>query len=74
MKIYYVKHAGHYPVGACSVIVAENESQARELLTAALEDEGLETEWKTRFGTEPYTLVEVDTTIPQAIIVLNGDY
>lgn len=67
MNVYYCKdHDGHWPVGACSIIVAGNPAQARDLLEAALRAEGLET--------TDFTIQAVDLNVPRATILLNGDY
>lgn len=58
---------GHWPVGACAVIVAVDEHQADLDMRAALEREGLD-----RY--QDLNFVEIDTTEPQVIVLLNGDY
>jgi hypothetical protein len=70
MRVWVVKdHNSHYPVGAASVIVAENEKQAYNLLDAALIADGLKPHIK-----DPYTLIELSLDTPQAMILVNGDY
>ncbi len=72
MKLFYsTDHEGHWPVGVASVVIAENVSEARRLLTEALAGEGLRSQSSRGEG---FTLREVDLTIPQAIILNNGDY
>lgn len=68
-------HVGHWPVGTASVIVAETELQAYELLRAALIENGLNTEVLSaeKKGEMP-TFQLVDSTKPQAIVLQNGDY
>ena len=64
-----VDHDCHYPVGVASVIVAENEQQARELLDAQLIEHGLNP-----YDEPPYTLQELALDTPQAIVLRDGDY
>lgn len=59
-------HAGHYPVGVASVVVAHDEQQARMMLEDELCRIGLE---KTAF-----TLVEVDRTRPSVRVLNDGNY
>lgn len=60
-------HDGHYPVGVCSIVVANSETEARILLKVALHEAGLD-------ENEPFTLQVIDATKPRATILLNGDY
>ena len=67
MQVYTCKdHAGRWPVGACSVVVAWDETQARELLAAALKADDLDP--------DGFTLQLLDLSTPKATILLNGDY
>lgn len=59
-------HASHYPVGCASVVVAEDEASARELLDAALREHRLEP--------DDYTLGEVATDTPTALVLNDGNY
>jgi len=59
-------HATHYPVGGASVVVAETEEAARELLRAALSADGLDPD------DEPFTLREVSLERPAAVVLCNG--
>jgi hypothetical protein len=59
-------HDGHYPVGVASIVVAESEAEARQLLGSKLLLEGLKP--------DAYTLSPVDESRPQAIILANGNY
>jgi hypothetical protein len=36
MKVYAIKHEGHYPVGACSVVVADDETDAKRACAVEL--------------------------------------
>lgn len=58
-------HAGHW-VGVASVVVAPDEPTARDLLRQALTARGLKD--------EAFTLTEIDTAQPQAIVLQDGDY
>lgn len=76
MNVYIcTDHAGHWPVGTTSVIVAETELQASELLRVEMLKHGLEKEVlrSEKRGILP-TLQLLDTTKPQAIVLQNGDY
>lgn len=55
-------HDTHWPVGGASVVIAENAEIARELLRGALAAQGLNPAY-------PFTLVEVDLSTPQAIVL-----
>lgn len=68
MKLFAsTDHKGFWPVGSASIVVAEDEANARALLDAALIERGLGID-------EPYTLKEVDTATPAAIILCDGNY
>lgn len=69
LKVYTcVNHAVYYPVGAASVVVAENYDAACLLLRDALMQQRLDPD-------DPrFTLQELDTTKPHAVILRNGDY
>lgn len=77
MNVYTcTDHAAFY-VGGASVIVAETELQAYELLRAALIAEGLENLVLVRERTGGHampTFQLLDTTRAQAIVLKNGDY
>lgn len=62
-------HDGHWPTGAASIVIAKDRRQAKKLLDAELEADGLKP-----FKQKSYTLTEVLTTKPHAIILYNGDY
>jgi hypothetical protein len=59
-------HAGHYPAGVASIVWAHTEFEARGLLTAALKAEGL--------PEKPFTLRQIDTSRPKAVVLRDGDY
>lgn len=52
---------GVWPVGTAAVIVAPDEAAARELLRKAVVN-------------DDFTLVEVDLSKPQAIVLRDGSY
>jgi hypothetical protein len=60
--------AGHWPVGTAAVVVAPDEAAARVLLLAELATHGL--------ADQPrgFTLRELDTVVPAAVVLNNGDY
>lgn len=60
-------HDTAWPVGGASIVIAETETEARLLLDAALATESLD-------ANKSYTLVEVDLTKAQAIVLNNGEY
>ncbi len=69
MKVYTcTDHDGFYPVPRASVVVAEDEAEARRLLDAALKEWGLKPH-----ADEPYTLRELPHT-PAAHVLSDGDY
>ena len=67
MKTFSCTFTGHWPVGACAVVVAIDEQQAELDMRDALEREGLD-----RY--QDLTFVEIDTTDAHVRILLNGDY
>lgn len=68
MNVYTcTDHDGFYPVGVASVIVASNEHEAREVLSNALADGGLD-------HRVPFTLTQLNTHVPNAVILCDGDY
>lgn len=68
MNVYTcTDHEGLYPVPVASVVVANSEAEARELLTAELREHGLKQK-------HPFTLRQIQTERPQAFVLSNGDY
>lgn len=68
MRIWYSNdHEGHYPVGVASVVVAEDEDEARDLLILKLREHGLEQK-------RPFRLTEIKTDQARAIVINDGDY
>jgi hypothetical protein len=59
-------HAGHWPVGVASVVIADSEAEAHRLLDAEL----------TRRGLKPghYTLKHLSLIEPRAVVLCDGDY
>jgi hypothetical protein len=67
MKVFYSDDfPGHWPVGTSAVVVAEDEQQARHLISEELKNHGL--------SFEGCTLEEVDTATAHAIIIQDGEY
>jgi len=67
MNVYTcVDHDNHY-VGVASVVVAETEEQARDLLKAELRGHGLNPD-------VPFTLRKINITDPRAFVLQDGDY
>lgn len=62
-------HPQHYPVGCASVVVAETEEEARTLLDARLIERGLVPSTE-----HPYTLQELETGTPSAVMLCDGNY
>ena len=60
-------HEGHWPVGVASVVVAADETEARDLLLVELRSRGLRHD-------EPFTLEEIRTDRPRAFVLMDGDY
>lgn len=59
---------GHWPVGTAAVIFAETIEDACQLLATAVAQCGLKQEIR------PTMLVEVDPTVPAAIVLRDGEY
>lgn len=59
-------HAGFYPVGTASVVVAPDKERAAYLLSGALAAKGLDP--------SDFTLDEVNTSEEAAHILRDGDY
>ncbi len=69
MNVYTCNdHEGHWPVGACSMIVAEDEKQARRLLLQELLEHGIQQ------GEKPFTLRKMNVVSPRAYVLLEGEY
>jgi hypothetical protein len=69
-KVYIcTDHDGHYPVGVASVVVAWNETHARQLLDESLIQNGLKP-----YADHPYTLTALDLHTSYAGVLRNGDY
>lgn len=64
-------HEGFWPVGTASVVIAENEEQARELLTIALRNRMMNGQG---LDSLPFTLQEISSSEPAAHILRDGNY
>jgi len=62
-------HDSHYPVGCASVVIADTEEQAREMLDLQLREHCLMPHWM-----KPYTLQLISTGEARAIVLNDGDY
>ncbi len=69
LKLFTCTDHDSHCIGVASIVLAESEQQARELLDAALIEQGLKP-----YELEAYTLTEVDQTTAQAMVLRNGDY
>ena len=67
MRVFACEFTGHYPVGACAVVVAEDLDTAKGMLLAELAKEGLSLRDSDKWQ-------EIDTTAARAVMILNGDY
>ena len=68
MNVYVcTDHESFNPVGACSVVIAASESEARGLLEVALCEHGL-------YAGKPFTLRQLSLEEPKAFILVDGDY
>lgn len=67
LRVWSCKFSGHYPVGACAVVVATTLAEAQFMLAVKLEAAGLrvrdDDEW-----------TEIDTTKLSVTILVDGDY
>lgn len=60
-------HAYHFPVGVASVVVAESEGRARQLLRDELRKRGLD-------ANKAFTLQQLDVTREGAYTLREGNY
>lgn len=67
MNVYTCNDHEGFWLGACSVIVASNEDEAKKLLESALKAHGLTKEM-------PFTLRKLNTGESRAFILLDGEY
>jgi hypothetical protein len=71
LKLYTcIDHAGFWPVGVASIVIAENEAEARICLDEALMRKGLK---PSREDGTPYTLIEIPLK-KSVHILCDGDY
>ncbi len=70
MKVFSnTDFAGHWPMGTSAVVVAETREDAAKILDSALRIAQL-----FQPPINPESMVEIDQSKPQAIILQNGDY
>lgn len=71
MKVYTcTEFKGYWPVGTCAVVVAENRSHAAHLLTLQIIAQGL----PKQMPLSHEDMIEIDTTVQGATILLDGNY
>jgi hypothetical protein len=61
---YSNDHRGHWPVGACTIAIADTKEQAREFISEVLKQQGLDD--------DDFTVKEA--LGPGALTLLDGDY
>lgn len=70
MKLFVCNdHAGYWPVGTASVVLATDEVAARDALNAELKSRGLADD-----KLEPFTLQEIDPAAPRVLVLCDGNY
>lgn len=76
MKVFTTNDfTGHWPAGTAAVVIAESRAKAVLLMIKKLEEEGLMESHPTRRSTEQsFTLIEIDLTGEQAIMLSDGGY
>lgn len=60
-------HDAFWPVGSASIVMANDEAEARKYLDQALREGGLD-------PSKGYTLLELNISMPFARVLCNGDY
>ncbi len=70
MKTYAIHFNGHWPVGACAVVVATDEQSAKIALMAELQKSGLDK----KNVMDDLGVTELDTSKPGVTILLDGEY
>lgn len=68
MKAWTVTFTGHYPVGACAVVVATCVEEAWAFFHIDLKERGLEQ------SVPISNFVEVDLTKTHSTVILDGEY
>lgn len=67
MKVFAITHSGVWPVGACSVVVANDQDHAIEILKHELfHAQGI--------ALRDYKVTEIPTDKVFVRVILNGDY
>lgn len=70
MKIFVCDdHAGYWPVGVATVVVAPDENSARGMLNAELKSRALADD-----KSQPFTLREVSSETPSVNMLCDGNY
>lgn len=65
LKVFAIEHTGIWPVGACSIVVAESKEEAIRMLE--IEPLGIP-------DLVMGKVTEIDTAVPSVTCILNGDY
>lgn len=69
MKVFYNdSFRGYYPVGSSAVLIADNQTEAAELLKLKLEQMGL------KQNIDPSDIYEIDVMEKGVLILCDGDY
>ena len=72
--VYSIKFYGHYPVGACGIVTAEDLTLASESVRRVLEDRGLLEDNVDIFQELAVNFIPVITTRDNVEIILDGNY
>lgn len=67
MRVFTANFAGHWPVGAAAVVVAEDEIRARTILAEVLAVQGLKLK-------EADAVTELPTDISRVRVLCDGNY
>lgn len=68
MKVYYtIDYPGIYPVGSCIIAVAEDKKHAKSMMKKSAENAGMPI-------CNKFEILELSIGMPQAKVLLNGDY
>jgi len=69
MKVFTCNNFyGHYPVGSAAVVVADDVNVAKQMLLDELRRVGLDP------GDRKLEMIQVHTSKPRVIILVDGDY
>ena len=71
MKVFSCTFIGHYPVGACAIVVAESREDARKRFLDHVVDSSL---YHKNKDIKLENFEEIDQTVGGVTIILDGDY